>query len=389
MVKDGSGPGPREPRGENDGSAGGSGADGGEEQGRSRSDGDSGADGGHERDRGAHPAFPRRRFRWLASLGLGVGVSLLFLYLTLRRVDLEAVRNAISSVSLPVLSLALLTRGSGFLAMGLRSRVTLAPAGPAPFRILVLAHLLGFTGSNVLPFRLGEILRVDYLARRTGHPRSFLLGTVAVERLMDAAVLLLLFALIVPTVLDRSLMEGSYPLFLAATAAAVLTGILVVRWGGLPEVVGRLLRPLGSRVAGAAEVHVERGVTGLLALSHARWAPAALGATGLYWLTGIGSFTVIMAAFGLDLPWYAPFLVAAVTSLGTALPSAPGFVGTYHYFAALGISFLGVDPSVAASFAIVAHAMAFLPFTLLGLGFFAHILRVQVGGAGRRGGVGE
>jgi hypothetical protein len=318
-----------------------------------------------------------------------VGVSLLFLYLTLRRVDLEAVRNAISSVSLPVLSLALLTRGSGFLAMGLRSRVTLAPAGPAPFRILVLAHLLGFTGSNVLPFRLGEILRVDYLARRTGHPRSFLLGTVAVERLMDAAVLLLLFALIVPTVLDRSLMEGSYPLFLAATAAAVLTGILVVRWGGLPEVVGRLLRPLGSRVAGAAEVHVERGVTGLLALSHARWAPAALGATGLYWLTGIGSFTVIMAAFGLDLPWYAPFLVAAVTSLGTALPSAPGFVGTYHYFAALGISFLGVDPSVAASFAIVAHAMAFLPFTLLGLGFFAHILRVQVGGAGRRGGVGE
>ena len=70
-------------------------------------------------------------------------------------------------------------------------------------------------------------------------------------------------------------------------------------------------------------------------------------------------------------------LVAGATALGTALPSSPAFVGTYHYFSALGISFLGVDDSVAASFALVAHAVAFVPFTLVGLAVFAGYLRTR------------
>ena len=50
-------------------------------------------------------------------------------------------------------------------------------------------------------------------------------------------------------------------------------------------------------------------------------------------------------------------------------------MGTYHYFSALGISLLGVDDSVAASFALVAHAVAFVPFTLVGLAVFAGYIR--------------
>ena len=47
------------------------------------------------------------------------------------------------------------------------------------------------------------------------------------------------------------------------------------------------------------------------------------------------------------------------------LPSAPGFIGTYHYFAALALGLFGVSTELAASFAIVGHAVAIIPFTIL------------------------
>ncbi|MFC1574885.1 lysylphosphatidylglycerol synthase transmembrane domain-containing protein [Gemmatimonadota bacterium] len=323
------------------------------------------------------PGTSRRRWMWSAVLGMGI--SAVFLYLTLRRVDLAGVRGALGGVSLPILSLALVTRGSAFLAMGLRSRATVAPGGDVAYKSLTLSHLLGYTGNNVLPFRLGELLRVDYLARRGKLSRSFLMGTVAVERLLDSVVLLALFALTVPLVVGESLLEGSYPFLVAATVLAMGLGVLVVRWRGFPAFLGRAVQLVSSRWATTIQDHAGRVVTGLTSLASARWAPAALGATLLYWLCAVGSIRVAMAAFGLTLPWYAPFLVLAVTSLGTALPSSPSFVGTYHYFSALGLSLLGAEASTSASFAIVAHAMAFIPYTVLGLLVFARSIRVWLG----------
>lgn len=75
------------------------------------------------------------------------------------------------------------------------------------------------------------------------------------------------------------------------------------------------------------------------------------------------------------MPWWGPGLILSLTALGTALPSSPGFVGTYHYFSALGVSTLGADPTTAASFALVAHAMAVAPYTVVGLAVFPGSLR--------------
>lgn len=314
-------------------------------------------------------------------------MSALFLWLTLRTVDLEAVGAALSEISLPVLSLALLTRGAAFLALGLRSRATVAPGGGHPWGDLVRSHLLGYTGNNVLPLRLGELLRIDYLARQGGLTRSFLVGTVAAERLMDTLLLLLLFAVTVPTVLGQSLLAGSFPLLAGGTGGALAVALVAVRWRGLPGLVEAVVRPVHPGAARTLAGVAERSAEGLSALFHARWGPPALAATLLYWLLGMASLRIVMAAFGLELPFYAPAVVLAVTALGTALPSSPAFVGTYHYFSALGISVLGVEEATAASFALVAHAVAFVPFTLVGLAVFAGSLRVWVRGEadGERG----
>lgn len=313
----------------------------------------------------------RRRRGWIGSLAVGVVVSVFFLYLTLRRVAWGDVAGALGGVSLPILGLALVTKGAAFLALGLRSRGTVAPGGTVAYKDLVLSHLLGYTGNNILPFRLGELLRVEYLARRHALSRSFLVGTVAIERLLDTATLLAIFALVVPAVFGRRAMSGSFPLLVGATGALFVLVVVAARWNRLPEFVGKAVRPLSARFAELVGRQTRKVSLGLSSILDRRWAPRVLAGTLLYWLASVGSVAIILAAFDLDLPPYAPLLVVAVTALGTALPASPGAVGTFHYFSALGLSLLGVDRATTISFAIVAHGMAFVPYTLVGLAVFS------------------
>jgi hypothetical protein len=60
-------------------------------------------------------------------------------------------------------------------------------------------------------------------------------------------------------------------------------------------------------------------------------------------------------------------VVAVFTAFATVIPSSPGFVGTYHFFVKTAIGFFGVASATATSFAIVGHAAAMLPFTLIGI----------------------
>jgi uncharacterized membrane protein YbhN (UPF0104 family) len=62
----------------------------------------------------------------------------------------------------------------------------------------------------------------------------------------------------------------------------------------------------------------------------------------------------------------AALLVAAVTMLGTALPSAPGYLGTFELAVAGAAAALGVPPSSAFSLAVLAHVMTVAPSALGG-----------------------
>jgi uncharacterized membrane protein YbhN (UPF0104 family) len=49
------------------------------------------------------------------------------------------------------------------------------------------------------------------------------------------------------------------------------------------------------------------------------------------------------------------------------VPSGPGFVGTFEFFALSALTLFGVDPSPALSFAVLYHASTFLPTVALGV----------------------
>lgn len=305
---------------------------------------------------------PSPRKRW-PHLVLGLAVSAVFVVLCLRRIELARVGEEIARVALPVLALSLLSKGAAFLSMAWRTRLMFQPPASVSFGRALRSVILAFSVNNVAPFRMGELVRVDDLARASGLSRTGCLAVVAFERLLDAFTLALVVGLVLP--LSAIEFPGRQGLLLYALIPAL--GLGAAWWTSRRSVVPlvrRLFALFGERVAGFVSRRVEdleRGWTGLG--SPRRIAGVTLASFG-YWLAGLVSIRIWMEAFGLDLPWYAPVVVQAYLAFGVAIPSSPSFVGTYHFFCIAALERLGVETAVATSFAIVGHFMAIVPYTV-------------------------
>lgn len=92
----------------------------------------------------------------------------------------------------------------------------------------------------------------------------------------------------------------------------------------------------------------------------------AAGISLIAWMLDAASFWLAAQALGIDISFAAATLVAAITVLGTAIPSAPGYVGTFELAASSVAIALGVPPESAVAMAILAHAMMLLPPAIAG-----------------------
>ncbi len=308
------------------------------------------------------------RARRVALGVVGLGVSALFLWLALRKVPLAAAWNRIATVSLGILALSLVTKLVGFGMMTGRTRTLLKPVAPLGVGPVFRSVLLGFAANNVLPARLGDVVRVDYLGRRSGAGFGPCLAVVAFERVVDTFCLVLLLACALPVLLGRVHPGVGLALLVAGALLAMAAAVIVSHH---PDAFVRLGRRvagvLGRAFADRVEPLLARFATGLAAVSSTRSVLAVMAFSLGYWGSSLGSVALWILAFGLQLPWYAPLVVLLFISLGTLLPASPSFVGTYEYFAAAGLKLLGVGATAATSFALVGHVVAVVPFTLVAL----------------------
>lgn len=313
---------------------------------------------------------PHSRVRWQTLIGAALTLALLALFFS--RVDLREVGRAIASADPGLLALAILTNLVIYVLRAWRWQVLLAPLGPTRFRIAFRTTVIGFAVTFLLPARVGEVLRPYLLARHEGFKATAAFATVIIERLLDVATVVVLFALALPLagvpVADEIRVGG----LIAAAAAVAGLGVLFV-CAGHPERLGhwagRLSALLPDRLASALSHAVRTFAEGLAVLrspahlvgaiiwSVPVWASIALG----IWITS--------RAFGIEFSFVGTFLVMGPLAIGVSLPT-PGGAGGFHYAYLYAVTtFFGADADVAAAAAIVLHAVSFVPVTLAGLVF--------------------
>jgi uncharacterized membrane protein YbhN (UPF0104 family) len=102
---------------------------------------------------------------------------------------------------------------------------------------------------------------------------------------------------------------------------------------------------------------VEQFTNGILPLRRARVLMAVTGWSFASWLLAGLAMLWWAKAFHLGVPWYGGLFVVIVVNLGAAIPSAPGYVGVYHFLAVFALSVWVSDRDAALAFALSTHAI--------------------------------
>ncbi len=322
---------------------------------------------------------PSKRGRRIAGwrLWLSLGVTVVALAWTVRDVDgrdlLRAMSGAnpwIIAVILPLHILALWLRAA-------RWRYLTDAIAPArlPSGALFRATAVGYLALNVLPLRIGEVVRPWFLARETGVRAPAALGTVVVERALDFMTVAAIggFVLFFHT--------QTLPMWVQ-TGATLLAGL-----GLVP-----LLLALGFHMDEARATRwTTRALSVLPARTHERAMDLLLevarglrsfrgGRVGLlvllqsFLLWGVlfpVTFALGLAAFELDLTpaeaTLASYTALVFTALAVAAPAAPGFFGVYHFACREALALFKVPPAIAVGYGTVLHLAFWVPVTLVGL----------------------
>jgi uncharacterized membrane protein YbhN (UPF0104 family) len=311
--------------------------------------------------------------RWL-QLTIGVAISATLIYFAFRGQPFGEVWHHVQSVDIVPLLAAIVLATLSFPARVPRWRILLRHDDGSEIRWPALWHpiAIGFACNNVLPLRLGEVIRVGAVSRLAPASIASSLSSLAVERIVDGLtvvgllLLALVFADLPPDievlgtpVRDAALRFGIVGL------VALAAGLLVATRKGLAVGMARRLTPPGP-LREFAVAFTDRIVAGLAALGDPSRAARVVAWSLVLWLVNASAFWIGFAAFGIDVPFSGALLLQGVLVFAIAVPQAPGYVGGFELAIVGALALFGIDEGLALAYAVTFHVTTFVPITLLG-----------------------
>ncbi len=339
-----------------------------------------------EDGRAGRPASTGRTFR-LLRLAIGYLLALGCLIWIFHDVRPAALLADMRAIRWGWVVPAILLDIASYFCQGLRWELLLRPfAALSPLRATQAVYAGLFT-NEIFPMRFGEIVRAYLVSRWTGMDLVRVIPSMAAERLFDGVWLAIgigLAAVFVP--LPRELAAAGDLLGIAVLLAVVLFAVLVLRAGagagartadghragagaGITATPAAVPDPEGSSPVGVLRRAraALRSFGGILrAMGRTRHFYQSFGVSPFILVFQMIAFWLIMRAYGLALPFPAGAIVLLIVHLGTALPNAPGNIGTYQFFCIVGLALFHVEKTTATGFSLAVFVLLTVPLWALG-----------------------
>ncbi len=306
----------------------------------------------------------------LKKLFLGIVIGAFFVYLSFRGIDLNGITAGLKNVNLsfiiPFLCLMALIQ----ILRSYRWGIIMKPIMKIDQFSLFSVTSVGFLAVIAIPARIGELARPYLISTKTGISMSSAVGTIMVERVFDALTVLTVFFIVVLfTPLPPWLIRGSLFFLFLVLAFLGLMVFLVLRKEAFLKVLAPIVKLFPVKWHPKLMGLVDRLVDGFKIIPHRRYICYLAFLSILIWVIDAVAMYVLFFAFDLDLPLSAAFVLMVIIILGIAIPTAPGFVGNWHFFCVLGLGLFGVHKTDALVYAIVLHFLSIGVIDILGLAF--------------------
>jgi glycosyltransferase 2 family protein len=293
---------------------------------------------------------------------IGGAISIVALWIVLGGTDLAKTADVLSHADLRWIAFALVLMTLDLGCRALRWQRLLRPIAHVRYPPMLAYLLVGYLANNILPARLGELVRSHYLGDREGISRASALGTVVVERVVDlvavvAIASVALLVLSVRGVVANAVLVGAAVTGLFLVVLAV--GIVAHRLPGLDRIrtivegyprVGNLARSLQDGLAVAARP---------------RTLAEAILVSGLSWTMAILAYAALGQAIGIQLSMGQAALIASGVALASAVPAGPSNLGTFEFAAQELGKAVGIEQSSALALGVLVH-VSILVLTSIG-----------------------
>lgn len=308
--------------------------------------------------------FRRRSIGFL----LGLLLSGTFLYLALRSMNPALTWQQLRSVNPAMLMMAIVVGSLSNLVRAVRWKVLLGRSKIIGLKHIFNSMMIGYMANNILPARMGELVRIYALERSTSVSKSKSAATVVLERIIDTLLLLTIVgAISVFLPLTSLIRRSSLIAAVAGMAVGIVLLFLAFKSDRLGRQIARAIRPLSEKLAVRAQHVVGRFAEGLSVLRSVKQALLVLGLTLTIWAVEAAAVVLVIMSLNINVSWVAPLFLLVVLSLSFVLPAAPGGVGTYEFFVVAAMDPFGLDGSRSIGLALVLHANMYITSGILGL----------------------
>lgn len=299
---------------------------------------------------------------------LGIGISLIFLYFAVKNIEFDKLVKDIRGINyiyiLPILFFTLFT----YSVRAWRWRYFFRHVKPVRFHSLFSAVMIGFMANNLLPARIGEFVRADCIGRKENISRSMSFATIVLERAFDGFSVLFLFVV--------TLFFCPYPPYITRigyTVAGIYLIIIAILismriWKKqLVRLVEILSSRLPDRISKSLVKYTHSFISGFDVLKNG-WDVIIISFYSLIlWIASAFTFYFMLLGCHIThIPFIGSVFILIVVAIGIAVPSSPGYVGTFQYFIILALSVFNVDKTTALSYSIVLHTIQFVVTIVIG-----------------------
>jgi len=293
-----------------------------------------------------------------APQALGYTISVACLMWVLHGYPLNELMPAIRSLDWRWVTVAVLTDLAVYVVHGWRWNTLLEPVARLGLWRTVQSIYIGLFANEVLPLRVGELIRCYLLAHWNGLRLSLGLASAAVERLIDGFWMLAAFLITAAFVrgIPRDLIILVQVLGVLLMFCAVVLLWIVLHKQHAHAVIAE------SRWSSTLR-HV---VEGLHLMGNPRTLAITAAISLLYLVLQFLSVYALMKAYGLDLSFWVAGGVLTIVRMATVVPNAPGNLGLLNVACVMALGLFDVERNDAKTFSILLFGALTLPLLVGG-----------------------
>jgi len=243
-----------------------------------------------------------------------------------------------------------------------------------PIQSCVWPYLFGAWLNLAIPLRAGDIARSFGFRSQLRSPATRVLGTLVLERVFDFLIVAFLFFVGLVGTTTAGVVSEKFVVVAASVASVTILGLVFLLTG--QNIIRRAVHRISGwqwlahrRVCQQSAVWLDHFLDGISSIRKRSTLVLILTMTTTIWALEITVYILVATSLGLSNTILAPWFSFSTATLATTIPSAPGYVGTFDYFGALGAVAYGIDWSHATAFIILTHLVLLAPLFFIPLGY--------------------